>query len=181
MNATKNAEQISNVLFEAPLIFGRGCFYGDDVNSALSLFKRNSSVGQSEQSPIAPDADVRSGVEARSSLPDDNTAGGDPFAAEFLDSQPLAVAVATVARTSLSFLMRHITSTVDFLDFDDGQILPMSFGSMIALATFHFESGDFCPSFVGNDVRHHGGRLYGWRSNSDGTVCAKHQNAVKRY
>src|SRR6516162_7473084 len=60
-----------------------------------------------EQRMVAADADMRAGVKLGAALAHDDVAGNDDLAAELLDAEPPAAAVATVARGAARFLMRH--------------------------------------------------------------------------
>lgn len=57
----------------------------------------NAPRDEGEQRVIAADADVVARVHRGAPLADDDRPGGDELAAELLDAQPLALAVASVA------------------------------------------------------------------------------------
>src|SRR5205814_947579 len=57
---------------------------------------------------VLADADVHARLERRAALPDQDRAGGDLLAAEFLHAEALRFAVAPVARAANSFFVRHI-------------------------------------------------------------------------
>lgn len=77
------------------------------MNSAVHPVKRDLAIHESEERPIAADANVLAGVEIRPALPDEDTAGSDNLASEPLHTEALADAVATIANTALTFLMCH--------------------------------------------------------------------------
>ena len=84
---------------------------GDDVNFALVLAERNSTVAESEQSVVAAATDIVAGTETGAALTDDDGSCGNSFAAKGFDSEEFGIAVATVAAAGLTFLMSHdITS-----------------------------------------------------------------------
>src|SRR6266481_4131211 len=60
-----------------------------------------------EQRVVAADADMGARVKLGAALAHDDVAGDDDLAAIFLDAEPPAAAVASVARGAARFLMRH--------------------------------------------------------------------------
>ena len=90
---------------------------------------------------------VRAWVDARSSLPHDDSSCDDRFRGVFLDAQPLACAVATVAGTALSFLMCH-DLCADFVNLDKGKILPVAVLVAIPFASFHLPNNELFASGV---------------------------------
>src|SRR4051812_7511860 len=95
-----------------------------------------------EKRPIPASADVLAGVELGTALADNDAAGEHALAAEDLDAEPLGVAVATVGRCTLTFLVRHesVSLSFDGLDFDDGKLLAMAAFSLHAFALLLLEN-----------------------------------------
>ena len=84
-----------------------------DAYSLLRLaeaFEFHNSRDQCEESVVAPDAYIAAGVHLRTPLTDQDAAGRNKLSAEALHSQPLGIAIATVARTSTTFFMSHTRS-----------------------------------------------------------------------
>lgn len=77
------------------------------MHTTAVLVELDVAVRQGEQGPVPADADVHARVELGSALTDNDGAGADGFAAETLHAKTLALAVASVAYTSLTFLMCH--------------------------------------------------------------------------
>src|SRR5262249_43641283 len=81
-----------------------------DVNALAFLVESvvtNNSVDLGEQRKVPTHADVFSRVNASPQLPDNNVAGPNCFATEYLHPASLPLAVATVTGTSSGFLMCH--------------------------------------------------------------------------
>jgi len=80
------------------------------MDLAGRLVELHLAIDQREKRPIASGSNVLASVEFGSILADDDAAGGDELGAKRLDAQPLAIAVATVSRTSLSLFVSHLKS-----------------------------------------------------------------------
>jgi len=87
---------------------GRGaCFNRNDVHAAAAFIEGDFAIGQSEQGPVAPGADVVAGEKFGSALADQDTAGRDEFAAKSFYAKPFAGGISAVADAALTFLMCH--------------------------------------------------------------------------
>src|SRR5690606_18641084 len=78
-----------------------------DVHPAVRPVKLHHAISQGEQREVAAHSDVAARMELGAALAHDDVATKHGLAAELLDAQPLAVAVATVLAGALSFLMGH--------------------------------------------------------------------------
>ena len=88
------------------LVLGRSGFR-HDIHPLAVLVKPDLTVHQREERPIAARADVLAGLEFRATLPDNDTACRDEFAAVRFHTEPLADAVAPVTNAALTFFMCH--------------------------------------------------------------------------
>src|SRR5687768_9793048 len=84
--------------------------HGDVGPAAGAGAEAHAAFDQREQGVIAAHADVPAGMPARPALADDDVAGHDALAAEFLDPEALARRVAPVPRAAACLLMRHLRS-----------------------------------------------------------------------
>lgn len=64
-------------------------------------------IADREECVILGAQDVRTRMELRATLTNDDIARADEFAAEALDTEPLCIGIAPVARRSHSFFMSH--------------------------------------------------------------------------
>lgn len=86
---------------------GGGGLNGHNIDASLGLFELDLAINEGEEGPIAAGADIATGDELGAALADQDAASRDKFAAERLDAQPTCIAIAPVARTSLTFFMSH--------------------------------------------------------------------------
>ncbi len=77
------------------------------MNAPIAAIEADVAVGKGEESVVPSHADVVAGMEFGAALADENGTGEDKLAAETFHPEPLAVAVAAVARRSLTFFMCH--------------------------------------------------------------------------
>src|SRR5206468_3722109 len=136
-------------------------------------------VGQREQGPVAPGADVAAGDEFGAALADDDAARRDELAAKTLHAQPFADAVAPVANTALTFLMCHNLSKFDFAYLDAGQFLPMPDRLMITFAAFHLEGQLLVSPKMFDHVPHHTGAGHDGSADRDFAVVVDEQHAAE--
>ena len=123
----------------------------DDGNLAVSFVVLDGTVRESEQGPIAASADVLACVQLSATLADDDVTGNDLLAAENLHAKTLAVAIAPVAGSSLTFLMCHFGGSFldgDGVDLDDRKLLAMALLLFVALALLFLEDNDFFSALV---------------------------------
>lgn len=97
---------------------------GYDVDQTVLLVEFDLSGGESVESEIFAQSDVASGMIFGSALAEDNVAGQNGFATEFLYPEPLTVAVPAVFGSTLSFFMCHVRISLELLqvnglDFDN--------------------------------------------------------------
>ena len=81
-------------VFGGGLAGAGGC--GLDVDPAATAIEFHAAIDEGEDGVIAAETDVAAGQELGAALADDDIAGDDGFAAEFLDAEALADAVAPV-------------------------------------------------------------------------------------
>ena len=125
----------------------RGGFPGNHVDAAAALVELHVAIGQREQRPVAPHADIAAGVKLGAALANNNITGDHCLPAKFLHTQSFACAVATVAGTALSFFMCH-DLCADFVDLDKGKILPVAVLVAIPFASFHLPNNELFASGV---------------------------------
>lgn len=77
----------------------------ENGDQAVRFVETHLAVVESEEGVITPHADVFTGVETSSALAQDDITGNDGFAAKLFDAETLAVAIASVLRSTLSFFM----------------------------------------------------------------------------
>jgi len=124
---------------------------GDDGHTAVSLVELDRAILEGKEGPIAAGADVLASVQLGAALTDDDIASNDLLAAKDLNAEALAVAVATVAGGSLSFLMCHGSGSFldgDGVDLDDRKLLAMALLLFVALALLFLEDNDFGSALV---------------------------------
>src|SRR2546428_13670898 len=86
----------------------RGPRYDRDESPPAEAFtKLHRAFFQREQRVVAAHADPVAGMKLGATLAHDDVAGNDDLAAELLDAEPPAGAVAAVARGAACLLMRH--------------------------------------------------------------------------
>ena len=71
------------------------------------LVELHRAVLEREKGPIAADADVQAGDEFTAALTDNDAAGGDDLAAEFLNAKTFTDTVASIFDAALTFFMCH--------------------------------------------------------------------------
>jgi hypothetical protein len=81
-----------------------GC---NHIHASALAVEMDNPAGESEEGIVFGPADVTSGVEAGAPLSNDNAAGRDRLAAEYLNAQALTVGFPAVANRALTFLMSH--------------------------------------------------------------------------
>ena len=84
-----------------------GCLVWLDVHAATFAVELHASGDEGEDRVVTTEADIAAWDELRSALAQDDVAWDDDFAAEFLNAETLAYAVATVFDTTLTFFMCH--------------------------------------------------------------------------
>ena len=111
-------------------------------------------VGEGEEGEISSATDVVTRVVLCAALTQDDVARHYCLTAKFLHAESLAVAVATISGSTLSFFVSHCYVLpkglfgVDRLDFYYGDLLAVSFSAFIALATLLLEDDDFLVLLV---------------------------------
>ena len=106
-------------------------------------------VGEGEEGEISSATNVATRMVFCAALTQDDVAGHYCLTAKFLHAESLAVAVATISGSTLSFFVCHcyVLSKglfgVDRLDFYYGDLLAVSFSAFIALATLLLEDDNF--------------------------------------
>lgn len=80
---------------------------GHHVDAAGVAVEHDAAVDEGEDGVVTADADAGTGVEFRAALADEDVAGDDGLAAEFLHAEALAARVASVLDGALSFLVGH--------------------------------------------------------------------------
>src|SRR5262249_30746079 len=130
-------------------------------------------VLEREECVVAPHADAAPRVDARAHLPHQDRTGLHALSREHLDPAPLRLAVAPVARAALPLLVRHACPTsdrpvfwsslafgrcalrlplsLDRLDADLGEILPVARPAPVVLAPLHLEDADLRPAALRGD------------------------------
>ena len=81
---------------------------GDHVHAAATPVGLHLAINEGEDGVVAAEADILAWKELRPALADDDVAGDDDLAAEFLDAEALADAIASVLDGSLTFFMSHL-------------------------------------------------------------------------
>src|ERR1700678_4477145 len=81
---------------------------GIDVYTAAAAVEFHVAIDEGENGVVAAEADVAAGEEFGAALADDDIAGNDGLAAEFLYAEPLADAIAAVLDAALTFFMSHM-------------------------------------------------------------------------
>lgn len=76
---------------------------GNDVDLAVFLVEGNLAVAEGEEGVVAAHTYILTSVETSAALTDDDVAGYDCFATKLLNAEALAVAIATVLGSTLSF------------------------------------------------------------------------------
>src|ERR1051326_5893054 len=113
-------------------------------------------VDQREQREIAPHADVRSGMDARADLPDEDVPGAHLLAREDLHAAALSLAVTAVSAAALSLLVSHrATSTDDLEDAKRGRRLTVTAFSSLVLPALHLEDEDLLRLPLLDHTRRH--------------------------
>jgi hypothetical protein len=125
----------------------RGGFLGNHIDAAAALVELHVAIGQREQRPVAPHADIATGVKLGATLANNNITGDHCLPAKFLNTQSLACAVTTVAGAALSFFMCH-DLCANFVNLDKGKILPMAVLVAIPFASFHLPNNELFASGV---------------------------------
>ena len=111
-------------------------------------------VGEGEEGEISSATDVVTRVVLCAALTQDDVAGHYCLPAKFLHAESLAVAVATISGSALSFFVSHCYVLpkglfgVDRLDFYYGDLLAVSFSAFITLATLLLEDDYFLVLLV---------------------------------
>ena len=70
---------------------------GVDVDAATVAVEPDVALGQGEQGPVAPDADIAAGREPRTALANNDAAGSDEFTTKSFHTESFADAIASVA------------------------------------------------------------------------------------
>ncbi len=76
----------------------------------FSALEADCAIGGGKEGVVSSYADIGSGEEFRTALPDDDGAGGDLLAAKAFDASVLGVAVSSVSCRALSLFMCHSKS-----------------------------------------------------------------------
>jgi hypothetical protein len=84
--------------------------YVNPLSFLVETVVPHDSVDLGEQREVPTHTNVLPRVNARANLSNNNIAGPHCFAAEYLNSPSLPLAIASVARTSSGFLMGHFNS-----------------------------------------------------------------------
>jgi hypothetical protein len=162
---------------------GSGSRLRENIDALTAFVERDFAVHQREECPIASGANISARDKFGAPLTNDNTAGGDQFAAVAFHAQPFADAIAPVPDAALTFLMCHKPMirllSLDFFDFHHGQLLSVADGFVIAFAAFHLESDFLLAADVLDDVSHDGRATHCGRANCDFPVLADEQDTVK--
>lgn len=117
-----------------------------DVHTTTIFVEADIAIHKGENGVIPAKADIATRGPFGAALADDDVASNDGLAAEFLDAETLALAVATVFDGTLSFFMGHKGREVKGLgvdggDLHEGQRLTMTTGFVEALALAELEGG----------------------------------------
>ncbi len=90
----------------------------DNINTSTFAIKHYLAFDQCEYRVVISHSHAFSGVEFGTTLPNDNVAGMNAFATEFLNAATLSVGVPTVTAGTLTFFMCHQTDPEWILDND---------------------------------------------------------------
>ena len=111
-------------------------------------------VGEGEEGEISSATYIAARMVLCAALTQDDVARHYCLTAKFLHAESLAVAVATISGSALSFFVSHCYVLpkglfgVDRLDFYYGDLLAVSFSAFITLATLLLEDDDFLVLLV---------------------------------
>src|SRR3954470_16706320 len=105
---TRGASPCSNADASGPGRFGCLRRIDADLEARLAgVFELHDAIDQRVDRVVRAHADVSAGVPLGAALPDDDVAGDDALATEFLDAAVFRIAVAPVARRADAFLVSH--------------------------------------------------------------------------
>src|SRR5215472_1038045 len=134
---------------------------GDDADDGFASgardFELDFAVDQRVQRVVLADTDVDAGMHSRSTLTNDDGAGGDGLATVGFDAQTLRVRIAAVTRTAACFFVCHVcpaslASALNPVDLDLGEALAVPLMLAIVLTPTHLEDLDLRRA----SLRHHG-------------------------
>src|SRR5215471_12303694 len=80
---------------------------GNESSGSAFILELHDTGNLCEQRIVFADADIQTGLELRPSLANEDRTTRHELARKPLDSEPLGVTIAAVARTADSFFMRH--------------------------------------------------------------------------
>jgi hypothetical protein len=104
-NKKGEASDLAVKFYLRKLILSGG--FRDHIHAAAAFVEFDFAIHEREQSPIAAGADILARDKFAAALTHDDAARADNLAAKFFYAETLADAVASVAYTSLTFLMCH--------------------------------------------------------------------------
>lgn len=117
-----------------------------------------------EKGEVVAESYIRARMHPCSALAHEDIACTHTLAAVFFDAQTLAVTVAPVLGSALSFFMCHDKLAGYGFNFDDGEFLTMAALFLVLLAAFLFENDDFFVTFVLEDGRVDAGAVHEGRA-----------------
>ena len=126
---------------------------GDVGPVGLLAGELDGTVHQCVESVVFAHTDVLVGIVDSTPLTDNDVAGFNDLAAELLEAETLAMGLAAVLGTGLTFLVCHNVSFLsDFVNLDLGELLAMTIELLEALATDLLEDNHLvCPCGVVQD------------------------------
>src|SRR6185503_5164883 len=118
--------------------------HGHEGTALVAGLERDLTVAECKQGMVLTHADAFAGVEFGAALAHDHIAARDGFAAEQLDAQHLGIGIATVARGTAGFLMRHdlLLAAGDTEHLHRGEVLAVAALAMGVLAALLLEGDD---------------------------------------
>src|ERR1043165_1726086 len=138
-------------------IHGHG--HGHEGTALVAGLERDSAVAECKQGMVLAHADAFARIEFGAALAHDHIAARHGFAAEQLDAQHLGIGVATVARGTAGFLMRHdlllaagIFAGADTEHLHGGEVLAVAALAMSVLAALLLEGDDLVALAVFQDL-----------------------------
>src|SRR6185369_10234103 len=118
--------------------------YGHEGTALVAGLERDSAVAECKQGMVLAHADAFARIEFGAALAHDHIAARHGFAAEQLDAQHFGIGVATVARGTAGFLMRHdlLLASRDTEHLHGGEVLAVAALAMGVLAALLLEGDD---------------------------------------
>src|SRR5690349_3989773 len=128
--------------------------HGHEGTALVAGLERNLAVAKREKGMVLAHAHAFARPELGATLAHDHIAARNGFAAEQLDAQHLGIGIATVARGTAGFLMRHdlLLAGGDTEHLHGGEVLAVAALAMGVLAALLLESDDLLALAMVQDL-----------------------------